>query len=65
MPVEQPVLDTNYKHLKIIQTWPEMTIIIILIYGEWANVSHRVMENFGYNESTSRYFVITGTSSGI
>ena len=21
MPVEQPVLDTNYKHLKIIRTW--------------------------------------------
>ena len=21
MPVEQPVLDTNYKHLKVIRTW--------------------------------------------
>ena len=27
MPVEQPVLDTNYKHLKIIRTWPKMTMI--------------------------------------
>ena len=27
MPVEQPVLDTNYKHLKIIQTWPKTTMI--------------------------------------
>ena len=27
MPVEQPVLDTNYKHLKIIRTLPKMTMI--------------------------------------
>ena len=27
MPVEQPVLDANYKHLKIIQTWPKTTMI--------------------------------------
>ena len=27
MPVEQPVLDTNYKHLKIIRTWPKTTMI--------------------------------------
>ena len=27
MPVEQPVLDTNYKHLKIIRSWPKTTMI--------------------------------------
>ena len=27
MPVEQPVLDTNYKHLKIIRTLPKTTMI--------------------------------------
>ena len=27
MPVEQPVLDTNYKHLKTIRTWPKTTMI--------------------------------------
>ena len=27
MPVEQPVLDTNYEHLKIIRTWPKTTMI--------------------------------------
>ena len=27
MPVEQPVLGTNYKHLKIIRTWPQTTTI--------------------------------------
>ena len=31
MPVEQPVLDTNYKHLKVIQTWPKTTIIKTII----------------------------------
>ena len=31
MPVEQPVLDTNYKHLKIIRTWPKMTMIKTII----------------------------------
>ena len=31
MPVEQPVLDTNYKHLKIIQTWPKPVIIKTII----------------------------------
>ena len=31
MPVEQPVLDTNYKHLKIIRTWPKTTIIKTII----------------------------------
>ena len=28
MPVEQPVLDTNYKHLKVIRTWQKKTTII-------------------------------------
>ena len=27
MPVEQPFLDTNYKHLKIIRTWPKTTMV--------------------------------------
>ena len=27
MPVEQPVLNTNHKHLKIILTWPKTTMI--------------------------------------
>ena len=27
MPVEQPVRNTNYKHLKIIRTWPKTTMI--------------------------------------
>ena len=27
MPVEQPVLDSNYKHLKIIRTLPKTTMI--------------------------------------
>ena len=27
MPVEQPVLDTNYKHLEIIRTWLKTTMI--------------------------------------
>ena len=27
MPVEQPVLDTNYKHLKIKRTWLKTTMI--------------------------------------
>ena len=31
MPVEQPVLDTNYKRLKIIRTWPKTTIIKTII----------------------------------
>ena len=31
MPVEQPVLDTNYKHLKIIRTWPKTTVIKTII----------------------------------
>ena len=31
MPVEQPVLDTDYKHLKIIRTWPKTTMIKTII----------------------------------
>ena len=31
MPVEQPVLDTNYKHLKIIRTWPKTTMVKTII----------------------------------
>ena len=31
MPVEQPVLDTNYKHLKIIRTWPKTTMLKTII----------------------------------
>ena len=31
MPVEQPVLDTNYKHLKVIRTWQKTTIIKTII----------------------------------
>ena len=31
MPVEQPVLDTNYKHLKIIRTSPKTTMIKTII----------------------------------
>ena len=27
MPVKQPVLDTNYEHLKTIRTWPKTTMI--------------------------------------
>ena len=45
MPVEEPVLDTNYKHLKIIRTWPKtmmiktsMTIAIIVAYRGENNV---------------------------
>ena len=45
MPVEQPVLDTNYKHLKIIRTWPKtmmiktsITIAIIVAYRGENNI---------------------------
>ena len=31
MPVEQPVLDTNYKYLKVIGTWQKTTIIKTII----------------------------------
>ena len=31
MPVEQHVLDTNYKHLKVIRTWKKTTIIKTII----------------------------------
>ena len=31
MPVEKPVLDTNYKHLKIIRTGPKTTMIKTII----------------------------------
>ena len=31
MPVEQPVLVTNYKHLKMIRTWPKTTTIKTII----------------------------------
>ena len=31
MPVEQLVLDTNYKHLKIIRTWPKTTMLKTII----------------------------------
>ena len=31
MPVEQPVLDTNYKHLKVIRTWQKTTMIKTII----------------------------------
>ena len=31
MPVEQPVLDTNYKHLRIVRTWPKTTMIKMII----------------------------------
>ena len=31
MPVEQPVLETNYKHLKVIRTWQKTTIIKTII----------------------------------
>ena len=31
MPVWQPVLDTNYKHLKIIRTWPKTTMLKTII----------------------------------
>ena len=31
MPVGQPVLDTNYKHLKIIRTWPKTTMLKMII----------------------------------
>ena len=31
MPVEQPVLDTNYKHFKIIRTWPKTAMIKTII----------------------------------
>ena len=45
MPVEQPVLDTNYKHLKILRTWPKTTMIktsitiaIIVAYRRGNNI---------------------------
>ena len=31
MPAEQAVLDTNFKHLKIIRTWQKTTIIKTII----------------------------------
>ena len=31
MPVEQPVLDTNYKDLRVIRTWQKATIIKTII----------------------------------
>ena len=31
MPVEQPVLDTNYNHLKVIRIWKKTTIIKTII----------------------------------
>ena len=31
MPVGQPVLDRNYKNLKIIRTWPKMMMIKTII----------------------------------
>ena len=45
MPVEQPVLDTNNKHLKIIRIWPKTTMIktittiaIIVAYRGESNI---------------------------
>ena len=45
MPVEQPVIDTNYKHLKIIRTWPKttmkktiITVAIIVAYRGENNI---------------------------
>ena len=45
MPVEQTVLDTNYKHLKIIRTWPKtmmiktiITIAIVVAYRGENNI---------------------------
>ena len=45
MPVEQPVLDTNYKHLKTIRTWSKtrmiktsITIAIIVAYRGENNI---------------------------
>ena len=45
MPVEQPVLGTNYKHLKITRTWPKtmmiksiITIAIIVAYRGENNI---------------------------
>ena len=31
MPVEQPVLDTNYNNLKVIRTWQKTSIIKTII----------------------------------
>ena len=31
IPVEQPVLDINYKHLKMIRNWPKTTMIKTII----------------------------------
>ena len=52
MPVEQPVLDTNYKHLKIIRTWPKttmektiITIAIIVAYKGENNIKCLREEN--------------------
>ena len=39
MPVEQPVLDTNYKHLKIIRTWPKTTMIKSITIAERETIS--------------------------
>ena len=31
MPAEQPVLNTNYRHLKVIRTWQKTTVIKMII----------------------------------
>ena len=54
MPVEQPVLDTNYKHLKIIRTWPKttMTKTIITIAIIVAYRGGKIKQNKRTNKQT-------------
>ena len=41
MPVERPVLVTNYKRIKITLTWPKTTMIKTIITSGAGDISHR------------------------
>ena len=63
MPVEQPVLDTNYKHLKVTRTWQKkptiiktiITIAIIVAYrGENKMPTKNKKQNPKTNQKTKQ-----------
>ena len=61
MPVEQPVLNTNYKHLKIIRTWPKttmiktiLTIAMIVVYRGENNIECLREKNKQTNKQTNK-----------
>ena len=72
MPVEQPVLDTNYKHLKVIRTWQKNDdnknyhnyAIIVAYRGENKMPTKKHPQNKPKNKTNSNKNRVVGGGGG-